>query len=362
MLLEATTLLTVGDATAADRACRAALRLAGQHPSATRIRLLAQRARVAFAQGKFSRSRRWAVDAVQLAEETNDGPGLAHALAAQYDAEANLSLSGREVVGERAYAAFAALGQHADAAVVLNLIGNDRWRTGDLRGAVNAYDEAEAAQRSAGLELHAAVTAYNLALVLVTQARFNEAEPLVRKVLDVFAAAGYAPGLVAARSLSAEVQSGQGDHNGAAKCFRELIRESLESGESADANEFQLLLAETLFCSGDRAGAGRVLPPRTEFASPQLRARATRVHVIVDAMRPRTFARAVELVEAATAEAESFGLHYDLEVARLIRAQLVDGDVADDSATRRALAEMGVVRVPLHDALVRDRIGSRRTS
>ena len=93
---------------------------------------------------------------------------------------------------------FEELGQEVDSAVVLTLIGNDLDRSGDFAGAVLAYDRAEELQARAGLQLHAAVTGYNRAELLLTQGRFEEAAPLVRRVLDVFIAAGYPAGRLAA--------------------------------------------------------------------------------------------------------------------------------------------------------------------
>jgi class 3 adenylate cyclase/tetratricopeptide (TPR) repeat protein len=352
-LQEGTCLLTLGGPDAAGRAYARGVRLcrASAPTSPTHVRLLVQQSRVAFDRGDYVKSHSLAQEAAAIAEPAGDKPGLAHALAAQYDAAANLSLTGRDTLGRRARDIFTSLNQSADAAVVLNIIGNDRWRSGDLVGASKAYDEAEDLQRTAGLQLHSAVTAYNRALVLVTQGRIEDADPIVTQVLSTFAAAGYASGVQTAASLAAEIKSARGDFAAAAAEFRALAAESYATGQAADGLEIELLLAESLVQSGDVTGAKKCIPAVTKFASPQLRVRCLRVHAVIEALGRARQHQARALLTTAIDESAQLMLYFDEAVARLLRAELFADHADELPAAQTTLERMGVVRVPLAEAL-----------
>ncbi len=354
-LQEATCQLTLGEIAKADNAVQAGLRLmkTSNGDRATHVRLLVQRSQILESRGQPAATRRLAIAASTLAEEVGDKPGLAHALAARFKAETSLRLPGRAEIGARARELFEELGQEVDSAVVLTLIGNDLDRSGDFAGAVLAYDRAEELQARAGLQLHAAVTGYNRAELLLTQGRFEEAAPLVRRVLDVFIAAGYPAGRLAAACLDAQLRSAAGDPEAACAQLRELAAEYRGYEMEADAKEIELVLAETFLIHGDLKNARLCVPDPTELATESLRSRCARAHAVIAARSRNTTPEAVRLsLENAIRGATDNDLPYAAAVARLLRARLFREHADEAGDALAELDRMGVVRVPVADVLV----------
>jgi len=338
--------MVLGDLAAAERSATAGLRLTRGRPeaSATHVRLLAQRSRVDEMARRLEFARSRALEAAEMAEALGDKAALAHALSVQFSAETSLRAPQRGATGRRARRLYVELNQHADAAVVLNLMGVDLERSGDLPRALDAYQDAERLQASAGLALHAAVSTFNRAYVLTMQGHVRDAITMLERAAGAFVASGYVVGRLNAAALSAELRSMSGDRD-APKAMAEVAAEWRALGMEGDALETELYLAEAYLRVRAMARARAVAPSVDAMEQSHMRPRCLRVAALL-AKAPRSDT-ARDLLTRSIDEARDLELAYEAAVSRLLRARLFRdlGHEADDALAD--LDRMGVVRVPL---------------
>jgi class 3 adenylate cyclase/tetratricopeptide (TPR) repeat protein len=353
LLQTATIELMMGQLEHAARAARTGLRLTttSRETSPSHVRLLTQRSRIEEARGRYDAAHRFALEAQQLAERRGDKPALAHALAARFSVETELRTLGREVIGERARQAYVALGQHRDAASVLNFIGVDYESSGMFKEAIAAYLEAELFQQSAGLQLHAAVAAYNRANVLSHQGKWAEAEPIIDRVLGVFTASGYALGRLAAMTVRGQLLSARGEHEAAAADIREAAEAFRSAGVVDEALAAEVLLAETYVIAGDTKAARKSLPRLEETKGLRCRAQCIRAHAVVRALSAGPAREVRALLDSAVTEARENELPFMRATSQVIRGRLFPDCQADAIEAQSDLDRMGVLRIPLVEVL-----------
>jgi class 3 adenylate cyclase/tetratricopeptide (TPR) repeat protein len=276
---------------------------------------------------------------------------------------AYVALGRREdaVYSARAVEIYEELGDYDRLAWVLNNLGGYTYLDGRWDEALELAERARAAFQKIGDEAHATIASLNIAEVRSDQGRFEEAEPVLRAVLETRRAGGLPLEV-------AEASSVLGRHQARVGSFQEA-RELLDEARllyAAEEDEVELLttdarIAECLVLQGSVEEARR----RVEEALREAEEMAG-VSVVVSnlhrllgwthlqAGEPDAAREALERsLHLARLEDENFGIRSaDYEVAltlgAFVRLRAAAGEPADElEAERDAIfARLGVVKVP----------------
>lgn len=157
-----------------------------------RTRLLISEALTDLRQGRYKDAHIEAAAAAEEAARLGDKPGRAHALNVQYLAATELRHPGRRSLAEEALELFAAHDPPdiVERANLLNNLGLDAQQDGDLKAALEFFEESRIAQEEAGNAVAAAAVDNNIGEIYLEQGRLDEAEALFERAEGVFNAAG----------------------------------------------------------------------------------------------------------------------------------------------------------------------------
>ena len=150
--------------------------------------LLAHAAIVHYRQQHLGKARRTGLMAAELAERCGEREALATSCNAIFLAEAQLGRPGAESWAARALELYKELGDLQGQAATANNLGVIAFIKSRWEEALERYREAVESDRRTGRLLGAALTEANIAEVLVSQGRLDEADPLLRHALRVLRA------------------------------------------------------------------------------------------------------------------------------------------------------------------------------
>lgn len=281
--------------------------------------------------------------AVRLAEQAMaeaEAAGERQALARSYQvldaAYVMLGQSAKAVYGERALAIYDELEDLTGTAVVTNNLGGQAYFEGKWTEAVAFYARAQDAFTRAGNESEAALCGANIAEVLISQGRFEEAEEVLVPSVRVLRAHGLVDAAIFADMQLARLHLLRGDDD-AMDRLSALRDEAIRTGQVQSAIEAAILVAD-----------GHVLAGRAEEALDALAAmeRGSRGEAeLYGSMIARTKSRALAAlgrtvearaaVEAGLAQAREQGLVFEVAQLRLIES----GFIEDAATAQRVRAE-----------------------
>ncbi len=150
--------------------------------------LLAHAAIVHYRQQHLGEARRMGLMAAELAERCAAREALATSCNAIFLAEVQLGRPGAESWAERALELYEELGDLQGQAATANNLGVIAFFESRWEETLERYREAVESDRRTGRLLGAALTEANIAEVLVSQGRLDEAEPLLRNAVRVLRA------------------------------------------------------------------------------------------------------------------------------------------------------------------------------
>ncbi len=184
---------------------------ASEHLLALRAEFEVSYAGVRFRQGKLRNCVRWCESAIDDAERSGARKTLAHAL---YLIEGALTDLGDARAAEyegRSLAIYRELGDHLGMGHALLNMGVNAVHRGELDRAVDLYEQARNALRTAGHVIGLAHVSLNLGEVLADQGRLDEAESFLRDARRAASASQYRMINAAAQSALGRVEVRRGD-------------------------------------------------------------------------------------------------------------------------------------------------------
>jgi class 3 adenylate cyclase/tetratricopeptide (TPR) repeat protein len=333
----------------------------GAQAAAQRARLFGWYALVLQHQHKPLSAIEWCQRTIEEAERSD-----ARDAAAQADFIldwAYVALGRREdaVYSARAIEIYEELGDYDRLAWVLNNLGGYVYLDGRWDEALELAERARAAFQKIGDESHATIAALNIAEVRSDQGRFDEAEPILRSVLEIRRAGGLPLEIAEASSVFGRHEARVGRFEEARALLDEARMLYAAEGDEVELLTAEARLAECLVLQGASAD-GRA---HVEGALREAEQMAG-VSVIVANLHRLlgwTHLQAGELDAAREAldrslhlarlEDENFGIRSaDYEVALTLAAQVrlgaVTGEPTDKLVTERdtIFARLGVLKVP----------------
>ncbi|WP_430645214.1 adenylate/guanylate cyclase domain-containing protein [Agromyces sp. GXS1127] len=292
--------------------------------------------------------------AVRLAQQAMleaEASGEREALARSYQvldaAYVMLGQSAKAVYGERALAIYEELGNLPGTAVVTNNLGGQAYWQGRWEDAVGFYARARDAFLRAGNEAEAATCGANIGEVLVSQARFGEAEEVLVPSVRVLRAHGLVDAAIFAEIQLARLRLLRGDE-GAIESLSELRAEAVRTGQVQSAIEAAVLVAHGLVLAGRPEDALDTLGETEQRAGGEAELYGstiarTRASALAALGRVR---EAQDVVSAGLAQAREQDLPFEIAQLLLIEAELT-GDPSAAQSIRaeadRLLRELGVV-------------------
>ncbi len=299
----------------------------GQEAKEVLAKLEAFRAGIEITVGNNERALEAADKAAKLARSTDDVRTLARA----YDVmdRANFMLgTDAPRKGEEAIRLLEEGGHLWDTERIMNNQGALAYFEGKWDEAATWYHKSiEAAERSGHVgESGAANTRINLAELLISQRRYDEAIPLVEESKRVMTAAGALHALPFVRLQEARATLGKGNADQAVEILSEIFDALIESGDTYEAPETAVHLAEALVESGREKEAEEKLDVL------ELRASDDAERVTGGILRIRGLARASQNKLDEAGELLERALNHAIE----------DGDLFGEALSRAALAELAV--------------------
>ncbi|WP_457099458.1 adenylate/guanylate cyclase domain-containing protein [Microbacterium sp. P5_E9] len=305
-------------------------------------------------QGRWADAKRLAAEAIALLDgkttSADDTGVLADALRYHDIAAGELEGDAAMVNLERALELYDEVNDELSRSKVLNVLGARAYYRGEWSEAASLYGQAQVAAESAGDIVGSAIESCNAAEILIDQGRVDEARPILRTALRIFAGSDnpYLTAYVTAFSGRAHLRSGdpetaRGEFHQAAETFTALAETEAVVDARVRGIEADLDL-------GDRAAASSVIVELLEgdaLHGPlrgQLLRHAARLATLEDDED-----RAVEYAEAAVEASE--GSRFDRALAL---ARLADADVRPDLLVE-ARAELAELEVADIDRLLSDR-------
>ncbi|MRX42210.1 AAA family ATPase [Agromyces sp. Q22] len=292
--------------------------------------------------------------AVRLAEQAMveaEASGEREALARSYQvldaAYVMLGQSSKAVYGERALAIYEELGDLPGTAVVTNNLGGQAYWQGKWEDAVGFYARARDAFLRAGNEAEAATCGANIGEVLVSQARFDEAEDVLVPSVRVLRAHGLVDAAIFAEIQLARLQLLRGD-DGAMERMVVIRAEAVRTGQVQSAIEAGILVAHGLVLAGRPEDALDTLAETEHGAGGEAElygSTIARTRALALAALGRT-AEAREAVSGGLAQAREQGLAFEVAQLQLIEADLIEDPAAAEpirAEAERLLGELGVV-------------------
>ncbi|GAA2041164.1 adenylate/guanylate cyclase domain-containing protein [Agromyces tropicus] len=292
--------------------------------------------------------------AVRLAEQAMieaEASGEREALARSYQvldaAYVMLGQSAMAVHGERALAIYEELGDLPGTAVVTNNLGGQAYWQGRWEDAVRFYTVAQDASLRSGNEAAAATCGANIGELLVSQRRFDEAEPVLVTAVRVLRAHGRVDAAIFADIQLARLRLLRCDE-GALESLVQLRTEAIRTGQVQSAIEAAILIAYGLVQEGrpeealdtlDRTEAGAA-DEADVYGGPLARTRAQALLAL------GRNAEAREVVAAGLTMSREQGLIYEVALLQLIEARLTespDGRRAVRAEAEELLGRLGVV-------------------
>ncbi len=259
----------------------------------------------------------------------------------------------KAVFGGRALEIYERRNDLAGVATITNNLGGRAYFEGQWDRALEYYERAESAHRRSGNEAAAATTSANRAEVLVSQLRFDEAEPLLTAAIRALRAHH----LIDA-ALFAELQMGRllllrGDHEQARGLLEAIRSEATELGQTHSALEAAIHLADLAVITDDPGTALADLDAAESRAGDEAELYATmlaRVRAVaLDAVGRSE--EALRLVRAGLEQARDEGLSYEEALLLGVEARLLSMTEPELSTKRseealRLLRSLGVVEAP----------------
>ncbi len=290
---------------------------------------------------------RRAIDDARAAEEWD---ALAHTyqvLDASYNMIGQPSLA---VHGDEALEIFQRLGDLTGVADVTNNLGGQAYFEGDWARAVELYEQAEDAYRRAGNEAEAAMARANIAEVLISQRRYDEAEPLLAGAVRVLRAHHLVDAALFAEIQQGRLLIGQGRFDEAFEHLTEIRAEATQVGQLHSTLEAAIHLAEEHVRRLEPIKALRLLDEAERDAGPDAALFATAIaRVRTKALLSRgAVDDAAEVVHPGLRTARAERLRYDearlLEILADIVRATGDTERANELSeeAQRLLRSLGV--------------------
>lgn len=321
------------------------LTAAGQRAQA---RLLVERSSVRRYQQRPAEALPLAVEAERLARNVGDLETLALALVSVGWAQRMLGHGDGITNYEEALDIFERLGDMAGVALVSNNLGGEAYFEGRWDLAVQAYQRSLEAELRNGNDVAAAIPAGNIAEVLISQGRLDEAEPLLVDAIRVMRASGY-PAAGFFETELARLHIHRGDYAAAEALLDRITAEGLATDEPASVLNAAIQRADSVLRQGNVTDALSLLDQITERAGEMAEVLAPvlgrlRAAALVSLGRS---AEAVEQVDLALEHARRQGLLYDQALLLAQRhAMLVAGGRATDdddlAEAQRLFATLGI--------------------
>ncbi len=222
---------------------------AGLDGETVRARLLAHAAIVHYRQQHLSEARRIGLAAAELAERCAERKALATSCTAIFLADVQLGRPGAESWAERALALYEELGDLEGQAMMANNLGvlaffESRWDE-----TLERYREAVESDRRRGRLLDAALTDANIAEVMVSQGRLDEAEPLLRDAVRVLRSSDDG-GLPFVEMHLGRLLTARGEYDEAERLLLGANEQWKASGSAASIYETSIHLADCLVRAG----------------------------------------------------------------------------------------------------------------
>ena len=295
-------------------------------PSAltTRARLTALRALIRQAQQRASDALVLAERAVVEAGRAGDDVALARSYMTLDWAHRILGRPEAAVNAPEALAIYERLGDLDGAADVMNNLGAVAYLDGRWDDAIDLYFRAQEAWLRAGNEVRAAVAGSNIGELLVSQRRFDEAEPILAEASRVFRASNAVDD-----GLFTEIQIGRllgerGDHEDAIELLGALRAEALTLGQTGYALEAAIHLAGCIVAEGDGREALELLESAQDAAGgedPVYAPTLERVRGLALA-ELKQFEDALDHLDVGLTEARRQGLAYEEALLVIARRQV----------------------------------------
>ncbi|WP_353828059.1 adenylate/guanylate cyclase domain-containing protein [Agromyces sp. SYSU T0242] len=292
--------------------------------------------------------------AVRLAEQAMveaEASGEREALARSYQvldaAYVMLGQSAKAVYGERALEIYDELGNLTGTAVVTNNLGGQAYWEGKWEEAVGFYTRAQDAFLRAGNESEAATCGANIGEVLVSQARFDEAEEVLVPAVRVLRAHGLVDAAIFAEIQLARLHLLR-DGDEAMGRLLELREEAVRAGQVQSAIEAGILVAQGLVLAGRPGDALGTLAETERGAGEEAELYGSTIaRIRASAFMPLDrLPEARDAVAAGLALAREQGLTFEIAQLRLIEAELTDDTSAAQairSEAEETLRGLGVV-------------------
>ncbi len=251
----------------------------------------------------------------------------------------------KAVYGGRALEIYERRNDLAGVATITNNLGGRAYFEGRWGDALDYYERAESAHRRSGNEAAAATTSANRAEVLVSQFRFEEAEPLLVSAIRVLRAHH----LIDA-ALFAELQMGRllllrGDVDRARARLEAIRAEAIELRQNHSALEAAIHLADLDAMAGDSSNA----LTRLDAAEAQAREEADLYRTMLARVRAIALdatgltEQARELLESGLTRAREEGLSYEEALLLGVEARLL-APTDPEGAARRSEEALSLLR------------------
>lgn len=303
-------------------------------------------------QGRLVESIEPLLQAVRLAEATDDQGSVAHASYLLDWAYTDLGRAGEaERYREQALRIYEELGDWTGQANVLNNLGVDAFFAGDWQGAMELYERSRKARERGGDVVRFGEALVNIGELLVDQGRLEEAEPRLRRALGLWRGAGFPVGVGVALMNLGRAAARSGDDQRAEE-FLSRARDTLDAIGSEQTIDVAVREGERQALRGRGREALAVLEPaRAETVrrggAPVLLAQIDRLRAAATAQEGDA-PRALQLIEAALASAKDTpyeaALCVDLR-ARLLPLVGAEPDAAEWAGALDVLRGLGVERI-----------------
>lgn len=237
----------------------------------------------------------------------------------------------------------------SSAAFITNNLGGHAFFEGRWDDAVAAYQRSREAFLRSGDDVAAAMTAANIAEVLISQVRLDEADQLLEDSTRVLRASDFKKAMLFAQIQQARLSMSRADYEGAEGLLAVARAEALEMGEAYSAIEATIYLADVRLRQEDAAGALAILEElhsKADGVPPHLGA-------IYGRARAKTLAalgeheQAIRETDGALVAARDQGLLYEEALLLLTRGEVAsragqEPDPSDLAKARRVLTGLGV--------------------
>jgi predicted ATPase len=201
-------------------------------PAATRIRALSALGNVLRLQGDVGRAVALHEEALALARESNDAPGIAYGLgelgtAAEHQGD----FAHARVRFEEALGLFRDLGDGRGVAWSLRHLGHVSTASGEYEAATDFYNESLTLHRLQDDQIGVARSLADLGHLCVAKGDLKTSARLCEESLTLFRTAGSRGAIGSALALMAELAWRQGDHDRAQRLCKEAVRYAWSVGE-----------------------------------------------------------------------------------------------------------------------------------